>query len=83
MQKALIAYLWEDAPLALRQRIPPGAHPWQVLLIVPAAWAARYQSLLPPALATLCAGYAPDYWGHVERIHQPDGSLLIACYAKP
>lgn len=83
MDKHLIAYLWDDVPDELRNRIPPYRRPPQVLLLVPARWGERFASLLPPALATLVEGYAPPYWGHVERFHQPDGSLLIVCYGRP
>ena len=82
MDKHLAAYLWDDAPAALRERLPTSRLTPQVLLVVPARWKERYASLLPPALATLVEGYSPDYWGHVERFHQPDGSLLIVCYAR-
>lgn len=81
MQKALIAYLWDDVPAGLRARLPAWARPPQVLLVVPARWAAR--RTLPEALASLVAGYAGAYWGQVERFHEPDGSLLIVCHAQP
>ena len=82
MDKHLTAYLWDDAPPELRERVFTRGTP-QVLLVVPARWGERYASLLPPALATLVEGYSPGYWGHVERFHQPDGSLLIVCYSAP
>ena len=82
MDKALIAYLWDDAPVELRKRVFTRGTP-QMLLIVPARWGQRLPSLLPPALATLVEGYSPEYWGRVERFHQPDGSLLIVCYSLP
>lgn len=81
MDKALIAYLWDDAPAELRAQVLTGPRQPQVLLCVPARWGERFASLLPPALATLVEGYSPGYWGHVERFHQPDGSLLIVCAA--
>lgn len=83
MDKHLTAYLWDDAPPELRARIhvSPRTTP-QALLCVPARWGERFASLLPPALATLVEGYSPGYWGHVERFHQPDGSLLLVCYAR-
>lgn len=83
LEKALIAYLWDDVPAALRDRLPAGIRKPQVLLVIPARWAERYASLLPPALATLLDGYAPDSWGKVERFHQPDGSLLVICSTLP
>ena len=83
MEKALIAYLWDDAPAALRARVPGQHPPPQVLVVVPARWRERFASLLPPALASLVEGYAPPYWGHVERFHQQDGSVLIVCSRAP
>jgi hypothetical protein len=80
MDKALVAYLWDDAPTWMRERIPHSPPPPQVLILVPARWGQRAaMDGLPLALATLVEGYSPPYWGKVERVHQPDGSLIIAC----
>lgn len=77
--KHITAYLWDDVPAHLRARILVSRRTPLVLLCVPARWGERFASLLPEALATLVEGYSPAYWGHVERFHQPDGSLLIVC----
>jgi hypothetical protein len=83
MDKALCAYLWDDAPAALREAIVT-THPPHLVWVVPARWLARTRpGLLPPALTALLEGYAGAYWGHVERFHQPDGTLLIACSRLP
>ena len=49
MEKALIAYLWDDAPAALRARVPGQDPPPHVLVVVPARWGGRV--LAPPMLS--------------------------------
>ena len=83
MEKALIAYLWDDAPAALRAGVAGQHPPPQGVVGGPAGITALIASLLPPALASLVEGYAPPYWGHVERFHQQDGSVLIVCSRAP
>lgn len=89
MQKALIAYLWDDAPAELRARVMLHRDRLpQLLCVVPARFLARAErGHLPATLAALTGGTTTPWlgdtqaWGYVERFHQTDGSLLIVCYA--
>lgn len=80
MEKTLHAYLWDDAPAELRALVCTRGTP-QMLWVIPPGWLARAKrGGVPMALATLLADYAGPAWGHIERFHQPDGSLLIVGY---
>lgn len=80
-EKHLSAYLWDDAPAALRDRVHTRGTP-QMLWVVPARWVARADTaLLPRMLTNLIRGHVHSEWlGVLESFHQPDGSLLIVCY---
>lgn len=81
LDKALIAYLWDDAPPQLKESIPTGSPPPQMLMVAPARWGQRAaMEGVPLALATVLGGYAGKPWGRAERFHQPDGSVLIVLY---
>jgi len=83
MDKALCAYLWDDAPAELHPYINVMRTP-QMVWIVPARWQTRARrAMLPPALTTLLDGYAGMAWGLVERFHQEDGTLLLVVYRAP
>ena len=91
MDKHLTAYLWDDAPPELRERVMLHRDRLpQMLCVVPARWLARAErGHLPAPLAALTGGIdttwlgSVEHWGYVERFHQTDGSVLIVIYSRP
>lgn len=80
-EKHLTAYLWDDAPTALKARVAHGTRTPQMLWVVPARFLSRAKRhLLPPAMAPFLEGYTGPLWGYIERWHQSDGSLLIVMF---
>ena len=83
MDKALIAYLWDDAPPDIQALVQPDTPP-QMVWVVPERWfSPKRRGLLPPALTALLGGYAGNYWGRVERFHDGTGTVVIAVWRAP
>ena len=83
MDKHLIAYLWDDAPVELKAQVCTRGTP-QMLWVVPERWVSRStRFLFPAAIVALLTGDGGTAWGHLERFHQPDGTVLIVGYRRP